>query len=72
MTFIISVRLNSHNHIYYTALERIENNLCVLFLKTIFGGNTRDISGKYPKYGGDVVKGIFGAYCKNKCDMNVS
>ena len=27
---------------------------------------------KCPKCGGDVVKGKFGAYCKNKCGMNVS
>ena len=24
-----------------------------------------------PKCGGDVVKGKFGAYCRNKCGMNV-
>ena len=28
--------------------------------------------GKCPNCGGDVVKGKFGAYCKNKCGMNVS
>ena len=27
--------------------------------------------GKCPKCGGDVVKGKYGAYCKNKCGMNV-
>ena len=27
--------------------------------------------GKCPNCGGDVVKGKFGAYCKNKCGMNV-
>ena len=28
--------------------------------------------GKCPNCGGDVVKGKFGGYCKNKCGMNVS
>ena len=28
--------------------------------------------GKCPNCGGDVLKGKFGAYCKNKCGMNVS
>jgi DNA topoisomerase-3 len=28
--------------------------------------------GKCPNCGGDVVKGKFGAYCQNKCGMNVS
>ena len=45
--------------------------------KTMFGGsaqerNARAALGKCPKCGGDVVKGKFGAYCKNKCGMNVS
>ncbi len=42
--------------------------------KSMFGGsgNSQDVFGKCPKCGGDVVKGKFGAYCKNKCGMNVS
>ena len=39
----------------------------------MFGaGNTQEVFGACPKCGGDVVKGKFGAYCKNKCGMNVS
>ncbi|MBD5532826.1 MAG: DNA topoisomerase 3 [Lachnospiraceae bacterium] len=40
--------------------------------KTMFGNSGQEIFGKCPKCGGDVVKGKFGAYCKNKCGMNVS
>jgi len=45
--------------------------------KTMFGGgaqerNAKAALGKCPKCGGDVVKGKFGTYCKNKCGMNVS
>ncbi len=40
--------------------------------KIMFGSDEREIFGKCPKCGGDVVKGKFGAYCKNKCGMNVS
>jgi DNA topoisomerase-3 len=45
--------------------------------KTMFGGGAqeagaKEVLGKCPKCGGDVVKGKFGAYCKNKCGMNVS
>ena len=45
--------------------------------KTMFGSGaqgagTKAALGKCPKCGGDVVKGKFGAYCKNKCGMNVS
>ena len=45
--------------------------------KTMFGSSTQETKriecvGKCPKCGGDVVKGKFGAYCKNKCGMNVS
>ena len=45
--------------------------------KTMFGGGAQEAGataalGKCPKCGGDVVKGKFGAYCKNKCGMNVS
>jgi DNA topoisomerase-3 len=41
--------------------------------KTMFGGNggTQESLGKCPKCGGDVVKGKYGAYCKNRCGMNV-
>ena len=43
--------------------------------KTMFGGNGKkrepEIFGKCPKCGGDVLNGKFGAYCKNKCGMNV-
>lgn len=40
--------------------------------KSMFGGGAQESFGKCPKCGGDVVKGKFGAYCKNKCGMNVS
>ena len=40
--------------------------------KSMFGGSNQEALGKCPKCGGDVVKGKFGAYCKNKCGMNVS
>ncbi len=40
--------------------------------KSMFGSSTQEVFGKCPKCGGDVVKGKFGAYCKNKCGMNVS
>jgi DNA topoisomerase-3 len=40
--------------------------------KSMFGGSTQESLGKCPKCGGDVIKGKFGAYCKNKCGMNVS
>ena len=41
--------------------------------KNMFGaGNTQEVFGTCPKCGGDVVKGKFGAYCKNKCGMSVS
>lgn len=41
--------------------------------KNMFGaGNTQEVFGTCPKCGDDVVKGKFGAYCKNKCGMNVS
>ncbi|MBD5156489.1 MAG: type IA DNA topoisomerase [Butyrivibrio sp.] len=40
--------------------------------KTVFGSSTQEALGKCPKCGDDVVKGKFGAYCKNKCGMNVS
>ena len=41
--------------------------------KSMFGGNqsAQEALGKCPKCGGDVVKGKYGAYCKNKCGMNV-
>lgn len=38
--------------------------------KSMFGGGSQESLGKCPKCGGDVVKGKFGAYCKNKCGMN--
>ena len=40
--------------------------------KSMFGGGAQESLGKCPKGGGDVVKGKCGAYCKNKCGMNVS
>ena len=40
--------------------------------KSMFGVSSQEIFGKCPKCGGDVVKGKFGAYCKNKCGMNVA
>ena len=41
--------------------------------KSMFGRNqsAQEALGKCPKCGGDVVKGKYGAYCKNKCGMNV-
>ena len=36
------------------------------------GVSIHEALGKCQKSGGDVVKGKFGAYCKNKCGMNVS
>lgn len=38
--------------------------------KSMFGGRSQESLGKCPKCGGDVVKGKFGACCKNKCGMN--
>ena len=43
----------------------------------MFGSSTQETKrmecvGKCPKCGGNVVKGKFRAYCKNKCGMNVS
>lgn len=38
--------------------------------KALFG-STQEVLGKCPKCGFDVVKGKFGAYCRNKCGMNV-
>ena len=40
--------------------------------QTMFGSGVQETLGKCPKCGGEVVKGKFGAYCKNKCGMNVS
>ena len=40
--------------------------------KSMFGSSNHESLGKCPKCGGDVVKGKFGAYCKNKCGMNIS
>ena len=45
--------------------------------KSMFGNGAQEsirmgCIGKCPKCGGDVVKGKFGIYCKNKCGMNVS
>lgn len=41
--------------------------------KNMFGaGNMQEVFGTCPKCSSDVVKGKFGAYCKNKCGMNVS
>ena len=40
--------------------------------KSMFVCGSQEALGKCPKCGGDVVKGKFGAYCKNKCGMNVS
>ena len=46
--------------------------------KAVFGGTGGqeakriECVGKCPKCGGDVARGKFSAYCKNKCGMNVS
>ncbi len=40
--------------------------------KCMFVSGAKEALGKCPKCGGGVVKGKFGAYCKNKCGMNVS
>lgn len=41
--------------------------------KAMFGAgeSRREVLGKCPKCGADVVKGKFGAYCTGKCGMNV-
>lgn len=39
--------------------------------KGLFGDGVYEVLGKCPKCGGDVVKGKYGAYCRNKCGMNV-
>ena len=39
--------------------------------KGLFGDGAYEVLGKCPKCGGDVVKGKYGAYCRNKCGMNV-
>ena len=44
----------------------------IMFGSSIQEAKRMDCVGKCPKCGGDVVKGKFGAYCKNKCGMNVS
>ena len=38
--------------------------------KSLFG-MTQEVLGKCPNCGSDVIKGKFGAYCKQKCGMNV-
>jgi DNA topoisomerase-3 len=38
--------------------------------KTMFSGGGETL-GKCPKCGGSVIKGKYGAYCKNRCGMNV-
>lgn len=40
--------------------------------KTADRDNAYEVLGKCPKCGGDVAKGKYGAYCRNKCGMNVS
>lgn len=40
--------------------------------KSMFGSGSQEPFGTCPKCGGDVVKGKFSAYCKNRCGMNVS
>lgn len=40
--------------------------------KSMFGNGSQEPLGTCPKCGGDVVKGKFGAYCKNRCGMNIS
>ena len=43
--------------------------------KAMFGGGLggqSEVLGKCPRCGGDVLKGRFGAYCRNKCGMNVA
>ena len=61
-------------------MDGIENMVCDLVRtyhsiseeqKSMFGVGTQEALGKCPKCGGEVVKGKFGAYCKNKCGMNV-
>lgn len=37
-----------------------------------FGSNKSEPLGRCPKCSGDVIKGKFGYFCKNKCGMNVS
>lgn len=40
--------------------------------KSLFGSSAQETLGTCPKCGGDIGKGKFGAYCKNRCGMNVS
>ena len=40
--------------------------------KGLFGDGAYEVLGKCPKCGGDVAKGKYGAYCRNKCGMNVA
>lgn len=46
------------------------NSECIPDKADIFAVQQK-ILGKCPKCGGDVVSGKYGAYCKNKCGMNV-
>lgn len=46
------------------------NSQCIPDKADIFAA-AQEALGKCPKCGGDVVKGKFGAYCKNKCGMIV-
>lgn len=40
--------------------------------KGLFGDGVYEVFGKCPKCGGDVAKGKYGAYCRNRCGMNVA
>ena len=49
-----------------------ENNEVTDEQRAVFGSGDREILGKCPRCGSDVVKGKFGPYCTNKiCDMKL-
>ena len=59
-------------------MAEIEEFICSLCQKygsvdsTVSFGNNSASIGKCPNCQGDVVKGKFGYYCKNKCGMNIA
>ena len=59
-------------------MAEIEEFICSLCQKygsvdsTVSFGNSSASIGKCPNCQGDVVKGKFGYYCKNKCGMNIA
>ena len=61
-------RMMRKHHVRCRAGEKVEiTSKPYLSLSVL----VQEALGKCPKCGGDVVKGKYGAYCKNKCGMNV-